>query len=225
MPNGTRTGKRRHQVLVIGLGRFGSAVAATLTELGHDVVGVDRSPRLVQQAAATLAHVVEADTTDVEALRQLGATEFDRAVVGIGSDIEASILTTAALADLGVPQIWAKAITPEHGRILERVGAHHVVLPESDAGARIAHLVTGQMMEYIEFDPGFALVETRAPADIAGRTLADLGLRARYGVTIVCVKPAGGSFTYATADTVIGPDDLLVAVGERDKVEAFAELL
>jgi trk system potassium uptake protein TrkA len=219
-----RNGKRRHQVLVIGLGRFGTAVAHTLTSLGHDVVGVDADPKLVQQAAQALTHVVEADTTDPEALRQLGAAEFDRAVVGIGSNIEASILTTAALADLGVPHIWAKAITAEHGRILERVGAHHVVLPEHDAGVRIAHLVTGQMMEYIEFDPGFALVETRAPAEMVGRNLAELGLRARYGVTIVCVKPAGGSFTYATADTVIGADDLLVAVGDSDRVEAFAEL-
>jgi trk system potassium uptake protein TrkA len=224
MPNDRRNGKRQHQVLVIGLGRFGSAVADTLTELGHDVVGVDVDPKLVQQAAATLAHVVEADTTDPEALRQLGAAEFDRAVVAIGSHIEASILTTAALADLGVPHIWAKAITAEHGRILERVGAHQVVLPEHDAGVRIAHLVTGQMIEYLEFDAGFALVETRAPADMVGRTLADLALRARHGVTIVCVKPAGGAFTYATADTVVGRDDLLVAVGARDRVDAFAEL-
>lgn len=217
--------KRRHQVLVIGMGRFGSAVAKTLTTLGHDVVGVDRDPKLVQQAAASLPYVLEADTTDPEALRQLGAAEFDRAVVGIGTNVEASILTTAALADLGVPHIWSKAITVEHGRILERVGAHHVVFPEHDAGVRIAHLVTGQMMEYIEFDPGFALVETRAPSEMVGRNLADLALRARYGVTIVCVKPAGGSFTYATADTVVGPDDLLVAVGESEKVETFARLL
>lgn len=120
--------------------------------------------------------------------------------------------------------IWAKAITAEHARILERVGAHHVVLPEHDAGVRIAHLVTGQMMEYLEFDPGFALVETRAAAELVGHALSDLGLRARYGVTIVCVKPAGGAFTYATAETVIGADDILVAVGESEKVEAFAEL-
>ena len=215
---------RRHQVLVVGIGRFGTAVAETLTAQGHDVVGVDADPKLVQHAALTLANVAEADTTDPEALRQLGAAEFERAIVGIRRNIAASILTTAALADLGVPHIWAKAITAEHARILERVGAHHVVLPEHDAGVRIAHLVTGQMMEYLEFDTSFALVETRAPAELVGQTLAAAGLRARHGVTIVCVKPAGGSFTYATADTVIGPDDVLVAVGESDRVEAFAEL-
>ena len=185
------------------------------------------------QRSGTALHTrpaIEADlakpeiAADPETLRQLGAAEFDRAVVGIGTNVEASILTTAALADLGVSRIWSKAVTAEHGRILERVGAHHVVYPEHDAGVRMAHLVTGQIMEYIEFDPGFALVETRAPEEMVGQNLADLALRARYGVTIVCVKPAGGSFTYATADTVVGHDDLLVAVGESDKVDAFGRL-
>lgn len=209
---------------MIGLGRFGSAVAHTLTELGNDVVGVDVDPRLVQQASTTLPLVLEADTTDPEALRQLGAAEFDEAVVGIGTNIEASILTTAALADLGVPTIWAKAVSAEHGRILERVGAHHVVFPEYDAGVRIAHLVSGHMMEYLEFDRGFALIQTRALPDMIGRRLDDLALRKRHGVTIVCVKPTGGAFTYATADTVVGAGDILVAVGETERVEAFARL-
>jgi len=225
MATGNRGTRRRHQVLVIGLGRFGSAVAETLTTLGHEVLGVDRDPKLVQHWSSSLPHVAEADTTDAETLRQLGAGEFDRVVVGIGSDIEASILTTAALADLGVANIWAKAITAAHGRILQRVGAHHVVYPEHEMGTRIAHLVTGQMMEFIEFDPGFALVETRAPAEIVGRTLADTAPRANYGVTIVCIKPDGEAFTYATAETVVGADDLLVAVGETSRAEAFAELL
>lgn len=209
---------------MIGLGRFGSAVAHTLTELGNDVVGVDVDPRLVQQASTTLPLVLEADTTDSEALRQLGAAEFDEAVVGIGTNIEASILTTAALADLGVPTIWAKAVSAEHGRILERVGARHVVFPEYDAGVRIAHLVSGHMMEYLEFDRGFALIQTRALPDMIGRRLDDLALRKRHGVTIVCVKPTGGAFTYATADTVVGAGDILVAVGETERVEAFARL-
>ncbi|MFM8303835.1 MAG: potassium channel family protein [Actinomycetota bacterium] len=220
----TRSGRTNEQVLVIGLGRFGSAVAHTLTELGNDVVGVDLDSRLVQQASPTLPLVLEADTTDPEALRQLGAAEFDEAVVGIGTNIEASILTTAALADLGVPVIWAKAVSAEHGRILERVGAHHVVFPEHDAGVRIAHLVSGHIMEYLEFDPGFALVETRAIPAMIGRSLADLALSDRYGVTIVCVKPAGGRFTHATASTVVAAGDVLVAVGGADRVEAFARL-
>jgi trk system potassium uptake protein TrkA len=214
----------RYEVVVIGLGRFGSAVAESLVLLGHDVLGVDLSPKLVQRYSSSLTHVVEADSTSIEALKQIGVPDFQRAVVGIGTDIEASILTTAALVDLGLPNIWAKAITEPHGKILERVGAHHVVFPEHDMGLRLAHLVTGQMMEYIEFDEGFALVETRAPRELVGKSLAEVGVRARYGLTVVAVKPAGETFTYATADTVIGAGDLLVVAGDAARAEAFAEL-
>jgi Trk K+ transport system NAD-binding subunit len=146
-------------VLVIGLGRFGSALAETLMELGHDVLGVDADPKIVQDHADDLTHVLEADATDIEVLRQLGAGEFGRAVVAIGTDLEASILTASVLGELGVPDIWAKAITVAHGRILERVGAHHVVYPEHDMGRRVAHLLTGRMIEFVQLDEGFALVE------------------------------------------------------------------
>jgi trk system potassium uptake protein TrkA len=211
-------------VLVVGLGRFGSALAETLMTLGHQVLGVDADPRNVQQIADRLTHVVEADATDEEAMRQLGAGEFGRAVVGIGTDLEASILTTAVLAGLGVPDIWAKAVTVPHGRILERVGAHHVVFPEHDMGRRVAHLVTGRMIEFVQLDEGFALVELRPPEQIVGRTLGDSQVRKRYGITVVCIKPEGGSFTYATPDTIPGPNDILVVAGETDRAEAFANL-
>ena len=122
-------------VLVIGLGRFGSAVAHELERLGFEVLGIDADAKLVQAHADVLTHVVQADTSDnVEVLLQLGAAEFDSAVVGIGSDVEASILTTAALVDVGIPNIWAKAVTASHGRILSRIGAHHVVYPEHEMG-------------------------------------------------------------------------------------------
>jgi trk system potassium uptake protein len=211
-------------VLVVGLGRFGSALAETLMTLGHQVLGVDADPRNVQQIADRLTHVVEADATDEEAMRQLGAGEFGRAVVGIGTDLEASILTTAVLAGLGVPDIWAKAVTVPHGRILERVGAHHVVFPEHDMGRRVAHLVTGRMIEFVQLDEGFALVELRPPEQIVGRTLGDSQVRKRYGITVVCIKPEGGSFTYATPDSIPGPNDILVVAGETDRAEAFANL-
>lgn len=210
-------------VLVVGLGRFGSALAETLVELGHEVLGVDHDGRIVQQHSGVLTHVVEADTTDADALDQLGAKDFKVAVVGIGTDIEASILTTSVLADLGIPYIWAKAITRRHGEILERVGAQHVVYPEHDAGKQVAHLVTGHMLEYIEVESGFALVETRAPGEIVGRSLADSGLRDRYNVTVVCVKPEGSGFTYATPGTIVGPGDLLLVAGETECVERFAD--
>ena len=131
------------QTLVIGLGRFGRALAETLGQLGHEVMGVDASAQIVQDCAPTMTHVVQADSTDAEALRQLGAADFGRRVVAIGSDIQASILTTYALVDLDIPRIWAKAITAEHGAILERVGAHRVIFPERDMGVRVAHSMVG----------------------------------------------------------------------------------
>jgi trk system potassium uptake protein TrkA len=211
-------------VLVVGLGRFGSALAETLMVLGHQVLGVDADPAIVQDLAGSLTHVVQADSTDVEAMRQLGAGEFGRAVVGIGTDVEASILTASVLVDLEVPDIWAKAITVPHGRILERVGAHHVVYPEHDMGRRVAHLVTGRMIEFVQLDEGFALVELKPPKQIVGSALGEAQVRKRYGITVVCIKPEGGSFTYATQDTVPGPEDILVVAGQTARVEAFAEL-
>ncbi|HMA47679.1 MAG TPA: TrkA family potassium uptake protein [Frankiaceae bacterium] len=211
-------------VLVVGLGRFGGAIADTLVGLGHEVLAVDTDPKIVQGWSGRLTHVVEADATSPEAMRQLGAHEFDRAVVGIGNDIESSILTVAVLVDLGIRQIWAKAISRAHGRILGRVGAHHVVHPEREMGERVAHMVTGRMVDYIEFDDGFALVETRPPAELVGRTLGEAGVRRRYGVTVVCVKRRGEDFTHATQDTLVGADDLLIVAGKTQLAEAFVAL-
>ena len=211
-------------VLIIGLGRFGSALGTSLIELGHEVLGVDTDAQLVQRYSRVLTQTVEADATDPAVLAQIGAAEFRCAVVGIGTGIEASVLTVAALADLGIPNIWAKAISDPHARILDRVGAHHVVSPERQMGERVAHLVTGRIMEYIELDPGFALVETAAPSELVGKTLTEGSLRSRYGLTVVCIKPAGGVFTYATADTRLGAGDTLLVAGETRLAEAFAEL-
>lgn len=209
---------------MIGLGRFGQGLADTLVGLGHEVLGVDRDPRAVQQFAAELTHVVEADTTNPDALRQIGAADFRHAVVAIGTDLEASILTTAALSDLGISDIWAKAVTDSHGKILERVGAHHVVFPEYEMGERVAHLVTGRMLDYIELDENFALVETRVPEEMVGRTMAELGVRGRYGVTVVCIKHRGGGFTYVTADTVVESGDLVLVAGGKAETERFADM-
>jgi trk system potassium uptake protein len=216
--------KRDSEFLVIGLGRFGGGLAETLVDLGHEVLGVDSNPKLVQSFANRLTHVVEADSTDIEAMRQVGAADFATAVVAIGTEMEASILTTAVLVDLGVPRIVAKAITEPHGKILERVGAHRVVFPERDMGERVGHSLAGAMIDYFQLDPGFALVETAAPKEIVGKTLAQAEVRRRYGITVVCIKPQGGSFTYATPDTVVQEGDVLVVAGETKRAEAFGEL-
>lgn len=214
---------RPRRVVVLGLGRFGTSLAQELVRRGTDVLGIDNDPVLVQRYADELTHVAVADTTDEESLRQLDVGDYTHAVVGIGIDIEASILTTAALVDLGLQQIWAKAISRQHGRILERVGAHHVVLPEHDMGERVAHLVTGRMIDYIKFEDDFAMVKTAAPAAIVGRTLAESGVRSRYGITVVGVKRVGQPFTYATERTVVEPGDLLIVSGSVGQVESFAD--
>lgn len=217
-------GRYQGEFLVVGLGRFGGGLATTLVELGHDVLGVDADPKLVQSFAATLTHVVEADSTDIQAMRQIGAGDFGTAVVAIGTDVEASILTTSVLVDLRVPKIVAKAVTEAHGTILERVGAHRVIFPERDMGVRVGHSLAGAMIDYFQLDPGFALVETTAPQAVVGKTLAEAEVRKRYGITVVCIKPEGGSFTYATPDTVVQEGDILVVAGETRRAEAFGEL-
>jgi trk system potassium uptake protein TrkA len=138
--------------------------------------------------------------------------------------MEASILTTSVLVDFQIPKIVAKAITRAHGKILDRVGATRVVFPERDMGVRVAHTVTGRTIDYVQLDPGFALVETAAPQAIVGKTLADAEVRRRYGITVVCVKPKDGTFTYATPDTVVRDGDILVVAGETKHAEGFSDL-
>lgn len=210
--------------MVIGLGRFGRALAEALVGLGQDVLGVDVSERLVQESADRLTHVVQADATDKEALRQIGAADFRSAVVAIGSDVEASILATHTLIDIGVPRVWAKAITASHGAILERVGAHRVVFPERDMGVRLAHSMVGRTIDYVEIDEDFVLLETTVPRNMVGKSLRDAEVRSRHRVTVVSVKQEGEHFTYATPETVLGPRDLLVIAGERRAAERFSRL-
>ncbi|TDQ82293.1 trk system potassium uptake protein TrkA [Dongia mobilis] len=213
-----------NSVVVIGLGRFGGAVADSLVRLGHDVLGIDENAELVQRWADQLTHVVQADATNTDTLRRLGVADFESAVVGIGNDLEASVLTVLSLVELGIRDIWVKALSLRHGRILERTGAHHVVYPEMAMGERVAHLVTGRMIDFIEFDDGFAIAKTRAPRDAAGKTLAESALRSRYGITIVGVKRPRTDFTYAKPDTMIEAGDLLIVSGPTQLVEAFAAL-
>ena len=210
------------EILVLGLGRFGGALAKELTALGHEVLGVDASEQVASEYSPHLARVIVADTTRPEVLQQLGATEFDHVVVAVG-DIEANILTVAELDALGVRDVWAKAATDPHRRILEAVGAEHVIFPEHDMGRRVAHRVTGKMVDYIELDEGFALVETRVPRELWGTTLASGLVRSRFRVTVVCIKPPGEGFTYAEPETVLDRDAMVLVAGDIASVEAFAE--
>ncbi|MDP9497218.1 MAG: TrkA family potassium uptake protein [Actinomycetota bacterium] len=197
-------------------------MAGTLERLGHEVLAVDADPQLVQEWQGTLAHVVQADSTNESAMRQLGAEQFDIAVVALGNDIEASLLSTGVLVDLGIREVWAKAITPAHGRILERTGARHVIYPERDAGERTAHLLTGRLIDFIEFDDGFAIVKLRAPREAWGRTLDDSALHTKYGINLVGVKRRGEDFTYARPETTVDEGDLLILSGATEVIEEFA---
>jgi trk/ktr system potassium uptake protein len=209
-------------VVVIGLGRFGGQVAQSLVRLGHEVLAIDEDAKLVALWAESLTHVVQADSTDEEALGQLGVAEFGAAVVAIGSDIEASVLTVLALSELKVPVIWAKAVSAKHGKILSSVGADHVVYPEAAMGERVAHLITSRMLDYIEFDDGYAIAKVAAPPAAVGRSLAESALHSTYGITVVGVKLPGQDFTYALPETVIPADSILVVAGRTDQVEHFA---
>lgn len=210
-------------ILVVGLGRFGSATAQNLMQLGREVMAVEKNPAMVQEWSSHLTYVVEADATNIEALRQLGAEDFSTAVVGIGTSIEASVLTTANLVDLGIGQVWAKAISASHGKILQRIGAEHVLYPESEAGARVAHLVSSRLLDFIEFDSGhFAVVKMRPPREVQGFTLGESKIRDTYGVTVVGIKSPGRDFTYAEPTTRVGSQDVLIVAGHVELLGRFA---
>ncbi|HTL40998.1 MAG TPA: TrkA family potassium uptake protein [Pseudolysinimonas sp.] len=211
-------------VAVIGLGRFGRALALELMDSGTEVLGVDSSEQIVQALNGQLTHVVMADSTSEDALRQLSVPEFDRVVVAIGSDIQSSILTTSLLMRLGVQQLWAKAVSDAHGLILEQLGVPHVVYPEKDMGKRVAHLVRGSMQDYLQIGDDFALVKTRPAERFTGKPLGELGIRTKHGVTITAVHRPDQPWAYTTADTVLSPDDIILVTGPTAKAEAFSQL-
>jgi len=211
-------------VLVLGLGRFGAATAGELDKLGRDVLAVDADPVLVQKWSDRVRHTAVLDARDMNALQQIGAADFSVAVVAVGSSIEASVLITTHLVDLKIPQIWAKAISEAHGKILTRIGAHRVIYPEREAGERVAHLVSGRMIDFIRFDDDFALVKMYPPKPIRGKALTESGVRTKYNITVVGVKSPGKPFTYATEQTVVTNHDLIIVSGSNEDIERFAAL-
>jgi trk system potassium uptake protein TrkA len=211
-------------VLIIGLGRFGAGAAGQLDRLDREVLANDENPDLVQKWSERVTHAVQADARSIDALRQIGAQDFSVAIVAVGSSIEASVLITANLVDLKIPQIWAKAISQSHGKILARIGANHVIYPEAEAGERVAHLVSGRMLDFIEFDDDFAIVRMYPPKSIRGITLGESGVRKKHNITVVGVKSPGAEFTYATADTVVSNHDLIIVSGNSADIEKFATL-
>jgi trk system potassium uptake protein TrkA len=211
-------------VVVIGLGRFGTSLALELVKNGHQVFGIDTDDRIVQSMASSLTHVVTADTTDEDTVRELGLGDMDSAVVAIGADIEASILTTSLLLQLGVKQIWAKANSKSHGRILEQIGAHHVVFPEYEMGRRVAHQVTGESLDYVPIDEDFVMLKGMVPNSFDGKTLAELKIRSNYGVTVVAVNQGDGNYTPAFPETVLTKGQTFVVAGQVEPLNKFCQL-
>jgi trk system potassium uptake protein TrkA len=211
------------QVLVIGLGRFGRAVAATLSTLGHDVLGVDRDDEAIQSLAPQLAGVMALDASNQRALAQLPIREFDVCVVAIGSAIQASILATSNLSELNAREVVAKAMTDEHARILSRVGAHRVLFPEREMGERLANALAGtNLIDFFELDPEYAIAEVRAPARVAGKTLRDANVRGHYGVIVLCVKSGAEIDVIPDAARAIAANDVLVVAGPTEAVERMS---
>jgi trk system potassium uptake protein TrkA len=192
---------------------------------GHEVLGVDTDERLVQQMSHELTHTVKADTTDEAVLSELGIGEFDAAVVAIGADIEASILTTSLLLQLGVPNVWAKANSQSHGRILEQLGAHHVVFPEYEMGKRVAHMVSGESLDYVPIDNDFVMVKALVPESFNDQTLADLKIRSNYGVTVVAITKGDGEYKPAFPDTVLHAGDQIIVAGQVEPLDKFCQVI
>jgi trk system potassium uptake protein TrkA len=206
----------KQSVLVIGLGRFGAAAARELMAIGHDVLAVDRDEALVNEIAPDVTSAVQADASDSDALRALGAADFGHAFVAISGDVESSIFATMALRNLGVGNVVAKAGTPLHGTILERVGATRVVYPEREMGARVAHAFADpHVIDYLDVAPGFGIVRFTSPPDWSGRTLAELDVVGRR-LTVIALRRGDRLTISPGTDARVESGDELVLIGADD---------
>lgn len=205
-------------VLVVGLGRFGSEAALGLHRLGHKVVAIEKDRSIAETFSDRLDRVIVGDAS-LPQIIEARTNNYKFAVIGIGSSVEASVLTAGNLVDAGIPSIWAKAVSFEHARILERIGVQHVVRPEVDSGRRVAHLVNGRLQDYIEFDDGYAIVRMTPPREAIGFTLAQSAIRTKYGVTVVGVKAPGEDFTHAVPETKVTAKHTLIVSGPSDLLE------
>lgn len=209
-------------VVVIGLGRFGESVARRLASAGREVMVIDPDPALVAEVAPAVTLAAEADGTSLQVLHDLGVQECAVAVVAIGEDLEASILATAALADLGVPQIWARAVTDAHGRILERVGAHYVVKPEQEMGSRVGQLIFTGLEEYVSFPNGYALALMDVPPWAVGKSVDDVGIGGPYGIAVIGVQEKDGSVEFPRPERLLQAGENIAIAGPAPAVEAFS---
>jgi trk system potassium uptake protein len=212
------------QVAVIGLGRFGSSVARTLAESGCEVLAVDVDEARVKAIADYVTDAVRANALDEEALRSLGLRNFEVVVVAIGHEVEASILTTVLLKEMGVPKIVAKAQDDLHGRVLQKVGADIVVFPERDMGVRLAHtLISRNVIDEIQLSTDYSILEMEAPPRFLDRSLKELELRQRFGLTVLAIRRVDRIIVSPDAEQTLEEGDVLVTLGQPEKLESLNE--
>jgi trk system potassium uptake protein TrkA len=191
---------------------------------GREVLGIDNDEKLVQDLSVVLTRAVTADCTSRDVLEELGIADFDRVVVAIGTDIESSILTASLVVEIGVKEVWAKATSEAHGRILKQIGVHHVVFPENDMGKRVAHQVGGDQLDYVEIDEGFVMAKTVSAGAFHGKSLTELAIRRNYGVIVVATSHGDSDYVPATPDTVLSDGDYLIVAGPKDALESFSAI-
>jgi trk system potassium uptake protein TrkA len=212
----------RQQIAVIGLGRFGSALALELARAGNDVLGVDADMQVVQRLSSHLGHVVQADVTDESVLESLGVSQFDAAVIGITSHLETSILTTMLLKRMGVPRVVAKAQNELHGEILKRIGADHVVYPERDTGVRLAHAwASTDITDILDVVEGYGVSRILVPPAMVGRTLGETSQERPRSITVFLLARGRKVTVFPTQDERLQEGDVLVLAGEIEDIETF----
>ena len=215
----------KNEFAVIGLGRFGSALALTLEEHGHYVLGIDDNMDIVQSLSAQLTHVVSLDASDEEALNSIDITSFQTVVVAIGTDFESNLLTTVALKNLGVKNVICKTITRRQKDILRRIGADRIVLPERDAGRRLAEeLINPGLMERFSLGPGFSIAELVVPKRYMHQSLAQSNLRRDHGINILVIKRDKQMNTSPGPDFILLQGDVLVVLASDENIEAFSHI-
>ena len=217
----------KKQFAVIGLGRFGSSLAKELIKQGCEVLGIDKDEEVVNEMSDVLTHTVVANSTDEDTLRSLGIRNFDCAIVAIGDDIQASILTAILLKELGVGFVVAKALSELHGKVLERIGIDRVIFPERDMGIRVAHqLVSPNLLDYIELSKEYTIAELAVPKRLNGVTLKNLDPRAKYGCSVVAIHKKDGVIIAPAANDTLNEKDVMVVIGTNRQIESFeAELV
>ena len=211
--------------VVIGLGRFGQTLARQLCMLGAEVLAIDVHQELVQQVADDVTHAVVGDAQDKDVLRALGVRDFDCAVVAIGSNLAASVLTVMNLQELEVPYIICKAHDETHSRVLEKLGVNKVVIPEQENATRLARsLNSHNVLDYIELSEDYGILELPAPKGWIGRTLKELNIRAKLGVNIIAVESGEKTNVSPSADYLVLEGDIMVILGDNYSLEAVQKL-